>query len=108
MLAPGDHGQKSFLGPVTKRERSRTAIYWPRIWPTRGETRNDLETPDARAMDADRFHSVGPRRRDLHLAHRRGQAEINLWYAAGRSSFRTLIKQPKPQMKSADSEKLTA
>jgi predicted metal-binding protein len=34
-------------------------------------------------MDADRFHCVGPRRRDLHLAHRRSQAKINLCYAAG-------------------------
>jgi len=25
------------------------------MWLTRGETRNDLETPDARAVDADRF-----------------------------------------------------
>lgn len=71
------------LGLVTKRGRSRTAIYWPRVWPTRGETRNDLETSDARAMDADRFHCVGPRRCDLHLAHRRSQVEINLRCAAG-------------------------
>jgi hypothetical protein len=63
-----------------------------------GETRNDLETPDARAMDADRFHCVGPRRRDLHLAHRRSQAEINLWYAAGgrRRRVRLLTNQPMP------------
>ena len=80
MLAPGDHGQKFFRVPVTKRGHIRTAIYWLRImWPTRGETRNDLETPDARLVDADRFHGVSPRRRDLHLAHRRGQVEINLW-----------------------------
>jgi hypothetical protein len=30
------------------------------MWLTRGETPNDLKTPDARAMDADRFHWVGP------------------------------------------------
>lgn len=69
-----------FIGLVTKRGRSRTAIYWPRImWLTRGGTRIDLETPDARAVDADRLHGVGPRRGDLHIAHRRSQVEINLW-----------------------------
>jgi hypothetical protein len=47
-------------------------------WPS-SETRNDLETPDAGEVDADRFHCVGPRRRDLYLAHRRSQVEINLW-----------------------------
>src|SRR6266576_5155863 len=57
-----------------------TAIYWLRImWLTGGETRNDQETPDPRSVDADRFHCVGPRRRDLHLAQRRSRVEINLW-----------------------------
>jgi hypothetical protein len=71
--APGDQGPPYLLGLVTKRGHLRTAIYWLRImWLTRGETRNDLETPDARSVDADRFHGVGPRRRDLHRAHRRG------------------------------------
>jgi hypothetical protein len=81
--APGDQGTAFFLGPVTKRGHIRTAIYWPRImWLTRSETGNDLETPDARTVDADRFHCVGPRWRDLHFAHHRSQAAINLWYAA--------------------------
>ena len=40
------------------------------------ETRNELETPNAGAVDADWVHCAGPRRRDLHLAHRSSQVEI--------------------------------
>ena len=78
------------------------------MWLTRSETGNDLETPDARTVDADRFHCVGPRRRDLHLAHRRSQAKINLWYAAGAKERSQADQAAKAPMKSADSERLTA
>ena len=81
--APGDQGPRSPSVLLRNADTSATAIYWPRImWLTRSETGNDLETPGARTVDADRFHCVGPRRRDLHLDHHRSQAAINLGYAA--------------------------
>jgi hypothetical protein len=78
------------------------------MWLSRGETPNDLKAPDARAMDADRFHCAGPRRRDLHLAHRRSQVEINLWYARGAKEGSQADAAAKAAMKSTDSEKLIA
>jgi hypothetical protein len=98
----------------------RPAIYWPRMWLTefvavqigfaceskgrrrQSETRNELETPDGGAMDADRVHCVGHRWRDLHLAYRRSQAEINLSYAAGAKEVCRLTNQPKRDKRHAD------
>jgi hypothetical protein len=59
MLALGDQGQRSSAVLLRNADAAEQRYTGPHH------------------VDADRFHWVGPRQRDLHLAHRRGQAEIN-------------------------------